>query len=53
VRIIACISDVFVINKILTHLDKYYPVTAQANLLPPLRAPPEFETTQQNFSWGA
>ena len=49
VSIIACITDVFVINKILAHLDKKYPSLAQTKtLLPPMRAPP-----QQDFDWGA
>ena len=49
VSIIACITDVFVINKILAHLDKKYPLSAQTKtLLPPLRAPP-----QQKFEWEA
>jgi hypothetical protein len=41
VSIIACITDVFVINKILAHLEKKYPSSAQTKtLLPPMRAPP-------------
>ncbi|MFT5277161.1 MAG: hypothetical protein ACI97K_001478 [Glaciecola sp.] len=53
VSIIACITDVFVINKILTHLDKQYPVSAQTKLLPPLRAPPYDFTIQRDFNYGA
>jgi hypothetical protein len=49
VSIIACITDVVVINKILTHVDKKYPSSAQKKtLLPAMRAPP-----QQYFDWGA
>ncbi len=39
-RIIACIEDPIVIEKILTHLDKKKPST-QAARLPPCRAPPQ------------
>lgn len=50
VTIIACITDVFAINKILAHLAKKYPLSVQTKtLLPPLRAPPD--TEQQNFDW--
>lgn len=49
VKVIACITDSHVIQKILTHLDKKYPSSAQTKtLLPPMRAPP-----QQDFDWGA
>jgi ribosomal protein S27E len=49
ISIIACITDVFVINKILAHLEKKYPSSAQTKtLLPPMRAPPK-----QDFDWGA
>ena len=41
VSIIACIIDVHVIQKILNHLDKKYPRSAQPTKLPPLRAPPK------------
>jgi len=40
VRIIACIEDPVVIEKILTHLDKKY-ASAEAARLPPCRAPPQ------------
>jgi hypothetical protein len=40
VRIIACIEDPVVIEKILTHLDKK-DASAEASLLPPCRAPPQ------------
>ena len=39
------------VKKILAHLDKKYPVSAHANLSPPLRAPRELETEQQDFDW--
>jgi hypothetical protein len=49
VSVIACITDVFVINKILAHLDKKYPSSPQTKtLLPPMRTSP-----QQDFDWGA
>jgi hypothetical protein len=48
VNIIASVTDVFAINKILAHLYKKYPSSAQTKiLLPPLRALP-----QQGFDWG-
>ena len=40
VRIIACIEDPVVIEKILTHLDKNAP-SAEVRRLPPCRAPPQ------------
>jgi hypothetical protein len=51
VKIIACITDSHVIQKILAHLDKKSPSSAQTKiktLLPPMRAPP-----QKDFDWGA
>jgi hypothetical protein len=53
VSILPCITDVFVINKILTHLDKQYLVSAQTKLLPPLRAPLYDFTIQRDFNYGA
>jgi len=58
VSIIACIIDVHVIQKILNHLDKKYPRSAQPTQLPPLRAPPEAQyagdfTIQRDFNFGA
>nr|WP_250884147.1 transposase [Glaciecola sp. XM2] len=58
VSIIACIIDIHIIQKILKHLDKKYPRSAQTTLLPPLRAPPaelyanDF-TIQRDFNFGA
>jgi hypothetical protein len=40
VIIIACIIDIFVIQKLLAHFDKKSPESATPNLLPPMRAPP-------------
>ncbi|MDT0594796.1 hypothetical protein [Glaciecola petra] len=58
VSIIACIIDAHVIQKILKHLDKKYPVSAQPTQLPPLRAPPKEQyaedfTIQREFNFGA
>jgi len=56
VTIIACITDTLVIQKILKHLYKKHPTTAQTTLLPPLRAPPDEEhdfTIQHDFNFGA
>jgi len=53
VTIIACIIDTLVIHKILAHLDKTYSVSAQAQLLPPLRDPPNDFSIQRDFDFGA
>jgi hypothetical protein len=58
VTIIACIIDILVIQKILAHLDKTYPLSSKATLLPPLRAPPNFQhdndyAIQRDFDFGA
>ena len=58
VSIIACITDIHVIQKILAHLDKKYPTSKQAPLLPPLRAPPDEQyandfNIQRDFNFGA
>ena len=42
VKVIACIEDPVVIKKILTHLDQKA-TTAETNLLPEGRAPPQTE----------
>jgi hypothetical protein len=58
VTIIACIIDTVVIQKIMAHLDKKHPISIQASLLPPLRAPPneryakDFKI-QRDFNFGA
>jgi hypothetical protein len=41
VSIISCIINTVVIQKILAHLYKTHPISAQVALLPPLRAPPD------------
>lgn len=56
--IIACIIDIHVIQKILAHLDKKYPTSAQTALLPPMRAPPDKQQAndlniQRDFNFGA
>ena len=58
VTIIACITEPTIIHKILKHLDKKYPKSAQATQLPPLRAPPKAQytddfTIQRDFNFGA
>jgi hypothetical protein len=58
VTIIACIIDTVVIQKILGHLDKTYPLSTQVALLPSLRAPPdeqydEDSTVQRGFDFWA
>jgi hypothetical protein len=58
VTIIACIIDTVVIQKILAHLDKTYPLSTQVSQLPPLRAPPDEQydedfTVQSDFDFGA
>jgi hypothetical protein len=58
VTIIACIIDTVVIQKILAHLDKTYPLSTQVALLPPLRAPSDEQydedfTVQRDFDFGA
>jgi hypothetical protein len=54
VKVIACITDSHVIQKILAHLDKKYPALAPTKtLLPPMRAPPDDRRAQQDFDWGA
>jgi hypothetical protein len=58
VTIIACIIDTVVIQKILAHLDKTYPLSTQVSQLPPLRAPPDEQydedfTVQRDFDFGA
>jgi len=45
-------------HKILKHLDKKYPTSAQPTQLPPLRAPPKEQyandfTIQRDFNFGA
>jgi hypothetical protein len=58
VTIIACVIDTVIIQKILAHLDKINPVSTQATLLPPLRAPPDEQhdkdfAVQRDFDFGA
>jgi len=58
VTIIACIIDTRVIQKILAHLNKKYPNSTPATLLPPLRAPPDEKSAndfnvQRDFNFGA
>ena len=46
VKIIACITEASVINKILSYLDKQnLPEADNDSLMPPLRAPPDFATS--------
>lgn len=49
VTIISCIIDLLVIKKILAHLDKTYPASSKASLLPPLIAPPNFQHDNDYF----
>ena len=53
VKIIACITDIAAIQKILNHLDKVAGVSNHppATELPPLRAPPEGTSNQTQFNW--
>ena len=53
VKIIACITELAVIQKILNHLDKVAGVSNHppATELPPLRAPPIGTSHQTQFNW--
>ena len=59
VKIIACITDASVINKILSYLDKQnLPEADNDSLMPPLRAPPATASfsdyiIQRDFDFGA
>ena len=59
VKIIACITDASVINKILSYLDNQnLPEADNDSLMQPLRAPPDFATSsdytiQHDFDFGA
>lgn len=59
VKIIACITDASIINKILSYLDKRnLPKASNDSLMPPLRAPPDIEafrdySVQRDFDFGA
>lgn len=57
VRVISCITEPVVIDKILTHLDQTFPAPAVVKHLPPHRGPPQQapgdHVIQRDFNWGA